>query len=230
MFYSQEITQDILHLNKEDSRHCITVLRKKAGDTIQIVDGKGGVYTVQITLANPKKCAFEIVEKIEKERSPKQHLHLAIAPTKNINRFEWFLEKATEIGISEITPILTYHSERKVIKLERLNKIVLAAMKQSERAYLPQLNELRTWKQFLQEETSPDTYKAIACMTEKSTHLFNNYSGGNALILIGPEGGFSLQEIEEAQAQHFQTVTLGSSRLRSETAGIVACQILNLKD
>ena len=236
LFYAPNIQTQIQDTNKvldkSDSLHCVKVLRKQVGDTIHLIDGKGGFYTATITNANPKKCSFQIVEQQLEYKKRKQHLHIAIAPTKNINRLEWFLEKATEIGIDEITPILTFHSERKKINQERLEKILVSAMKQSLKAYLPQLNPLTKWKDFLKQINAAATqtnYKAIACMTEQSNHLFTDYTEGNALLLIGPEGGFSTQEIEQAQEAGFAPVTLGDNRLRTETAGVVACQMIGLK-
>lgn len=238
LFYAPNI-QDNNILDKSDSLHCIKVLRKQIGDTIHLIDGKGGFYKAIITDDNPKKCHFQITAQQLEYNKRKHHLHIAIAPTKNINRFEWFLEKATEIGIDEITPILTFHSERKKINHERLEKILISAMKQSLKAYLPQLNPLTKWKDFLKQTNASDTsdsqtdsaidYKAIACMTEQSNHLFEDYKSGNASLLIGPEGGFSTKEIEQAQANGFAPVTLGNNRLRTETAGVVACQMIGLK-
>jgi len=228
LFYASEIKLEGNNLDKTDSGHCVKVLRKSAGNTIHIVDGKGTLYEAEIMNGNPNKCSYKIVGKTEAYQKSEKYLHLAIAPTKNINRFEWFMEKATEIGINEITPIVTYHSERKKINEERLNKILISAMKQSLKAYLPKLNPLVKWKQFLKDQAERNyDFKGIACMTEKSRHFTETNKGQNALVLIGPEGGFSEQEIAEATASDCISVTLGASRLRTETAGIVACTLFH---
>ena len=226
LFYAENIRDGKLVLDKTDSGHCIKVLRKKLGDEIHLVDGKGMMFTAKIVDANHNKCKYEIIAEQKGGGLREKYLHVAIAPTKNISRFEWFLEKATEIGIEEITPILTYHSERKTIKEDRLNKILISAMKQSLKAKLPKLNSLMKWKPFLQEESwSTYDFKGIACMTEKSTLFKEQRLGQNTLVVIGPEGGFSDLEIEEAVKQNFTPVTLGESRLRTETAGIVVCSL-----
>jgi len=226
LFYAENIREGKFVLDKTDSGHCIKVLRKKAGDEIHLADGKGMLFTAKIVDANHNKCKYEIITEQEGFGVREKYLHVAISPTKNINRFEWFLEKATEIGIEEITPILTYHSERKTIKEDRLNKILISAMKQSLKAKLPKLNPLMKWKSFLQEESwSTYDFKGIACMVEKSTSFKKQAFGQNTLVVIGPEGGFSDLEIEEAVAQNFTPVTLGESRLRTETAGIVVCSL-----
>ncbi len=232
LFYSPEITNGDHVLDKMDSRHCLTVLRKKEGDFINIVDGKGGFYNCQIIDANPKRCAFEIVQKESEFAKLPYQLHIAIAPTKSIDRFEFFLEKATEFGITEITPIMTFHSERKVIKPERLQKILVSAMKQSVKAYLPILNPMVKWKDFVKQQAGNDQndYQGIACLSENTVDFFQDYKGGNATVLIGPEGGFSNQEIEEAVAIHFKKVSLGKSRLRTETAGIAVCNIVQVQN
>ncbi len=228
LFYTADILDGKCVLDKTDSGHCIKVLRKKTGDEIHLVDGKGTMYTAKIVDANHNKCKYEIISEKEGFGVREKWLHIAMAPTKNIGRFEWFLEKATEIGIEEITPILTYHSERKVIKEDRLTKILISGMKQSLKAKLPKLNPLLKWKEFLQEEAwSTYDFKGIACMTEKSSSLKTQELGQNALVLIGPEGGFSDLEIQEATEAGFKPVTLGESRLRTETAGIVVCSLFN---
>jgi len=228
LFYAPQILQNQLLLDKVDAQHCLKVLRKKEGDLLHLIDGQGGLYEVRLTSTNPKKCAFDIVKTTPNFGKRDKHIHIAIAPTKNISRLEWFLEKATEIGIEEITPILCHHSERKIIKPERLEKILIAAMKQSLKAYLPQLNPLTKFQNFVASQQDNADFKAIACMTEKENHLQNLYMGGNAVVMIGPEGGFSEKEISMAVAQNFKVVTLGTSRLRTETAGMVATLLASL--
>jgi len=226
LFYAADIRDGKPVLDKTDSGHCIKVLRKKLGDEIHLIDGKGTMFTAKIVDANHNKCKYEVIAEQEGFGIREKYLHVAISPTKNISRFEWFLEKAVEIGVEEITPILTYHSERKVLNEERLTKILISAMKQSLKAKLPKLNPLMKWKSFLQEESwSTYDFRGIACMTEKSASFTNQKLGQNALVVIGPEGGFSDLEIEEAVEQNFTPVTLGKSRLRTETAGIVVCSL-----
>ena len=229
LFYAPQILQNQLLLDKVDAQHCLKVLRKKEGDLLHLIDGQGGLYEVRLTSANPKKCTFDIVKTTPHFGKRNKHIHIAIAPTKNISRLEWFLEKATEIGIEEITPILCHHSERKIIKPERLEKILVAAMKQSLKAYLPKLNPLTKFQDFVASQQDDTDFKAIACMTEKENHLQNLYKGGNVVVMIGPEGGFSEKEISMAVAQNFKAATLGTSRLRTETAGMVATLLTSLE-
>ena len=228
LFYVPNISGDKVVLNDVESKHAVRVLRLNEGTAVELVDGAGGFYTAEITDANPKKCKLAITE-IQKDFGKKNfRLHMAVAPTKNIDRFEWFLEKATEIGIDEITPLLCEHSERKVIKPERLEKILISAMKQSLKAYLPKLNELTTFKNFISETTEMQKFIAHCYDGEKS-HLKNAITThSNALVLIGPEGDFSPEEVGLAFAGGFTAVSLGNARLRTETAGIVACHIVNL--
>lgn len=208
--------------DKIESRHIIRVLRKKEGDVLYITNGKGFLFTSEIINANDKKCTVTIVDIKEKENQLVYNLHIAIAPTKNNQRFEWFLEKATEIGISEITPIICEHSERKVIKEERLEKVVIAAMKQSKRFFLPKLNKAISFKNFIKTDTKGNKFMAHCVETDKQSLKNNLKKKGNTIILIGPEGDFSLTEISLALSSNFVPVSLGNSRLRTETAGIVA--------
>jgi 16S rRNA (uracil1498-N3)-methyltransferase len=228
LFYTPDISENIYTLNEIESKHCIKVLRLGTNDTIQLIDGKGGFYNAKITEPNPKRCTVEIT-KTQKEFGKRNHyLHIAIAPTKNIDRFEWFLEKATEIGIDEITPILCEHSERKAIKPERLEKIIISAVKQSLKGYKPKLNELTNLDDFLKMNFKENKFIAHCEETNKIL-LKNNYNkGSNAIILIGPEGDFSPQEITLAKDNNFLEISLGESRLRTETAGVVACHTINL--
>jgi len=228
LFYIPEIKGSKVLLSPEESRHAVKVLRLSQGDAIQIVDGKGGFYQAEINDPNPKKCAINIRETNKKFGKRDFYLHLAIAPTKNIDRFEWFLEKATEIGVDEISPLISEHSERRVIKPERLEKILVAAMKQSVKAYLPKLNELKTFQDFMKQKFSGE--KFIAHCNESNKRHFRNLvkPKQQTLVLIGPEGDFSAGEVELATRNGFTEITLGKSRLRTETAGIIACHIVNL--
>jgi len=228
LFYLPEIKASTVALDPDESKHAVKVLRLTGGDRVQIVDGSGGFYEAEVLDAHPKKCTLAIV-KTQKEFGKKDfHLHIAIAPTKNIDRFEWFLEKCTEIGIDEITPILSEHSERKVIKPERLEKILVSAMKQSVKAYLPKLNELTTFKDFIKQEF-PGKKFIGHCIEGEKPHLKNMVNAGDdVVILIGPEGDFSPEEATAAIASGFSEISLGDARLRTETAGVVACHIVNL--
>lgn len=226
LFYNPSVTKNSKEVtfDKEESRHIIKVLRMHEGDTFKITNGSGTFFDAQIISANPKQCLAKILSEENQPPLP-YHLHLAVAPTKLNDRYEWFLEKATEIGISEITPIICDHSERKVIKPERYAKIVQSAMKQSLKAQLPTLNEAVSFKEFINSEKKSDGLKCIAhCEeTEKQSLKSVLLPKKKVLILIGPEGDFSPDEIELAKEAGFLPVTLGDSRLRTETAAIVAC-------
>ena len=226
LFYLENPKDEII-LSAEESKHATKVLRKKEGDILNFTDGNGGFYKAEITLADSRKCRLKIVSSDQKEKQHNYHLHIAIAPTKNMDRFEWFLEKATEIGIDEITPIICDHSERKVIKHERCNRILLSAMKQSLNFHLPKLNEPISLTNFL--KSNVDGAKYIAhCEDGKKHDLKTVRKTEKTLILIGPEGDFSPPEIEMALQNQFKAISLGTSRLRTETAGIVAVHTINM--
>jgi len=228
IFYAPDISGNLYTLNEDESKHCIRVLRLDVGDEITIVDGNGGLFKTRIVQPEPKRCQVEVYETIHEFEKRNHYLHIAIAPTKNIERFEWFLEKATEIGIDEITPLLCEHSERKVVNKERLEKIIVSAMKQSIKAYLPKLNQMVPYKQFIQAKNEGDLFIAH-CYKKELTHLKNEVKlNQKSTILIGPEGDFSPEEVSMALQHCYEEISLGSSRLRTETAGIVACHITNL--
>ena len=210
-------------LPEEESLHAVKVLRLQSGDAITVVDGVGGYYEAQITRPHPKHCEFEIVKSIAGFGKRDYKLHIAIAPTKNIERLEWFIEKATEIGIDEITPIICRFSERKVIKADRLEKIIVSAAKQSVKAYFPKLNPLCTFDELLKSHKA--SQKFIAHCYDEDKKLLQNeiQKSSDILILIGPEGDFSKEEVQKALTTGFVPVSLGDSRLRTETAGVVAC-------
>ena len=226
LFYSEQLTEETENYTfpREESKHIIKVLRKRQGDSIYITNGKGFLFTSQIINDNPNKCTVAITEQ-EYHKPRSYNLHIAIAPTKLNDRFEWFLEKATEIGITEITPLLCDHSERKTIKWERYNKILQSALKQSLQYHLPILNPLTSFKDFLEKADSSNTLKCIAhCEEGKKETINATFLDKNHItILIGPEGDFSSQEIKNAIAQEYQEITLGTTRLRTETAGLLAC-------
>ena len=210
-------------LPEEESQHAVKVLRLQVGEEIAVVDGVGGFYTARITNPHPKHCGFEITEVKSGFGKHDYKLHIAIAPTKNIERLEWFIEKSTEIGIDEITPVVCRFSERKMVKEERLQKIIVAAAKQSLKAYFPKLNPLTTFDELMKNHQA--SQKFIAHCYEEDKKLFQKEikPSSDVLILIGPEGDFSKEEVQKAISLGFVPVSLGNSRLRTETAGVVAC-------
>jgi len=224
LFYNPELDNSFkqFFFSTEESKHIIKVLRKKAGDVLHITNGKGYVFEAKILDDNPKKCKGQIIS--EEKTIPRLHtLHIAMAPTKMNDRFEWFLEKATEIGINEITPILCEHSERKVIKQERLEKVLQSAMKQSLQTYLPKLNPLTPLEDFLALDQGELKFIAHCHKDEKVELKRGIQADKDVVILIGPEGDFSKDEVKMAQNKGFYPVSLGRNRLRTETAGLVAC-------
>jgi len=227
-FFCEQI--DDLQLSKEEAHHAAKVLRLNQGDIINVIDGKGKFVICEITSITKNELHFSIIEQREQDQ-PKTKLHIAIAPTKSNERIEFFLEKAVEIGISEITPILSSNSERKQIKIERWNKIIVSAAKQSNNLHFPKLNELTKLSSFFTNLAADNSKKLIAHCEEDEmkNELKNEISGHNDFcILIGPEGDFSAEEIILAKSNHFKPVSLGKTRLRTETAGIVACHTVNL--
>nr|WP_320119125.1 16S rRNA (uracil(1498)-N(3))-methyltransferase [uncultured Marinifilum sp.] len=230
LFYTPDIQNQYYQLNEVESKHCIRVLRLQVDDTIHLIDGKGNLYIAKIIDAHPKRCTVECIETHTEFGKLDYNLHIAIAPTKNIDRTEWFLEKCTEIGISEFTPLLCTHSERKVVKHERLFKVVTSAVKQSLKAYHPVLNKLTKFSDLVSSKFDGDKYIAH-CYPGEKTHLKQLCQAkSKCLILIGPEGDFSQEEVELAKANGFKEISLGDSRLRTETAGVVACNIVNLSN
>jgi 16S rRNA (uracil1498-N3)-methyltransferase len=229
LFYNPNITKDTKQLtfDKTESRHIVRVLRKKIGDQLFITNGNGLLFNSEISIANDKKCLVIITNTDKKPKPWSYYLHIAIAPTKNIDRFEWFLEKATEIGIDEITPLLCDHSERKVVKTERLEKIIESAMKQSLKFHLPKLNPSTKFSDFIKKSFDSNLYIAHCEKTDKQTIKSVLLPNQKTIILIGPEGDFSISEIERAIQQNFTPITLGESRLRTETAGVVATQMVS---
>ena len=224
LFYNPDIdeTTETFSFDKEESRHIIKVLRKKDSDILHVTNGLGLVFETEITLASDNKCIVEVLS-IKKSPEPKFRLHLAVAPTKMNDRFEWFLEKATEIGIQEITPIFCDRSERKVVNKERFEKIILSAMKQSNETYLPKLNEAISFKEFIKQKNEGLQLIAHCEETNKKSLKEVLKPNENVTVLIGPEGDFSEKEIALAIENNFQPVMLGNTRLRTETAAVVAC-------
>lgn len=224
LFYNPNIdeTTETFSFDKEESRHIIKVLRKKDADILHVTNGLGLLFETKITLASDNKCIVEVLS-IQKAPEPKFSLHLAVAPTKMNDRFEWFLEKATEIGIQEITPIFCDRSERKVINAERFEKIILSAMKQSNETFLPKLNPAISFKEFVKQKNKGLQFIAHCEETDKKSLKQALKPNENVTLLIGPEGDFSEKEIALAIENNFQPVTLGNTRLRTETAAVVAC-------
>lgn len=224
LFFNPNIdeTTQSFSFDKEESRHIIKVLRKKDSDILQVTNGSGLLFETQITLASDNKCTVEVIS-ITNAEKPKFHLHLAVAPTKMNDRFEWFLEKATEIGIQEITPIFCDRSERKVINRDRFEKIILSAMKQCNETFLPKLNEAISFKEFIKQQNKGLQLIAHCEETDKKSLKEVLKPNEDVTILIGPEGDFSEKEIALALENNYKPVALGNTRLRTETAAVVAC-------
>ncbi|GHT05075.1 ribosomal RNA small subunit methyltransferase E [Bacteroidia bacterium] len=227
LFYAPDIATGFT-LPETESQHCVRVLRKQIGDLIDITDGQGHFYKAEITDAHPKHCAVNIVE--TRLQPPLWHtrIEIAIAPTKNLDRIEWFAEKATEIGIDKITLLKTHHSERKDVKVDRIHKILIAAMKQSMKARVPELQEMTAFKHFVKQPFDGQKYIAHCNSGDKQLLSTIYTKGDNTLILIGPEGDFSDDEVAEAIKNGFQPISLGESRLRTETAALYALQTVHI--
>ncbi len=228
LFYHPDITEETndLHFSKEESHHIANVLRKQVGDLVYITNGKGQLFRVVITEVTRKRCVARI-EKTEDKEAKGYRIHLAVAPTKMNDRYEWFLEKATEIGIDEITPIICKHSERKVIKPARLHKVIQSAMKQSLQCYLPVLNDAISFSDFIK-TTIPGKQFIAHCESGSQRVSIKNLikPGEDIVVLIGPEGDFSNDEIKLALQQGYKAVSLGKNRLRTETAAVAACHAI----
>jgi 16S rRNA (uracil1498-N3)-methyltransferase len=229
LFYQPHLSEGHLQLDEDESHHAIKVLRHQPGDEISVTDGKGTLYFCAIESIAKKMCSLKII-RTERRPRPAHNIHIALAPTKSADRLEWFVEKATEIGIQEITFIQTQRSERPKINLERMNKAAIAAIKQSGQVWLPAIHDLTEFKGIL---SSLAEQKFIAYV-EKSKpidHLFHEAKKKcRYLVLIGPEGDFADSEIEMAISNGFASISLGINTLRTETAALVACQALNLSN
>jgi len=228
LFYVPGISGSEIILDETESKHAVKVLRLGKGDRILCTDGAGGFYTASITDANPKHCRLNVIESKQQAGKRNYYIHIAIAPTKNNERLEWFLEKATEIGIDEVSLLLCDNSERRKVKTDRLEKVGISAMKQSMKAYLPKLNEPVPFNEFITGSNAGQKFIAH-CRENNLPHLKNLVQiEKSVLLMIGPEGDFSVNEIENANQHGFESISLGDSRLRTETAGIVSCHIVNL--
>jgi 16S rRNA (uracil1498-N3)-methyltransferase len=228
LFYAPDLNFQTKYyiFDKDESRHISKVLRKKVGEKLFLTNGKGLFFEAEITDDNPKKTQISILT-VEKKEKRNYKLHIAIAPTKSNERFEWFLEKATELGIDEITPLVTTRSERKKIKTERYQKILIAAMKQSLQTYLPLLHPLTTWDDFIQKDLSEPVKLMAYCQSDKPITDYVE-KDKDVLVLIGPEGGFSDVELANATKKGFIPVMLSENRLRTETAGLISVMAIHL--
>jgi len=229
IFYAPDIKKDNYTFSEDESKHIIRVLRLKSGEFVNIIDGIGNFYLAKIISENPKKCQVEIqsVKKGYKKRD--FSLTIAIAPTKNNDRFEWFCEKATEIGIDKIVPLISFQSERRNIKADRFKKKIISAVKQSVKAYVPEFTEIVKFQDLITQDFEGRKFIAHCNKEVKEIkHLKNIYKKSeNVLILIGPKGDFSVAEVEQAIKNGFEEITISKSRLRTETAGIVTAEIIN---
>lgn len=230
IFYTPDISAGAASytLSEEESKHCIRVLRLQVEDMVTLVDGKGGLYTARITDPHPKKTVLLIVDAQQLYGKRNHYLHIAVAPTKNIERIEWFLEKATEIGIDEVSLTLCQRSERKDAKVERLDKIISSAVKQSLKAYHPVLNPVQQLGKLINQQFDGQKFIAHCLPGDDKLSLSSQLqAGGRCIILIGPEGDFTEKEIADALQNGFKPITLGNSRLRTETAALEACFEVN---
>ena len=229
LFYNSEITSQTTQItfDKIESKHIVRVLRKQINDTLKITNGKGFLFDVKIIIASDKKCLAEVTHFEEKSKPWNYYLHIAIAPTKSNDRIEWFLEKATEIGVDEITPIICSNSERRIVKLERFDKIIQSAMKQSLKFTLPKLNKPIKLNDFLKQDL--DGQVCIAHCEEQEKTLLQSVvkPSEKTTILIGPEGDFSSEEIKKCISKNMTPISLGESRLRTETAALVAVNTIS---
>ena len=239
LFFCKDISAGALTLDREESNHCVKVLRHRKGDEINIVDGASTLYRCVIVDDDPKGVVFEIRDRVEGYGSHPYHLHMAVAPPKNIDRFEWFAEKATEIGVDEITPLFGEYSERKVFKPERVERLLIAAAKQSHKGAVPELHEAAKVRDFIAASAGSDALKLICYCDETEAlgrakisvreALRGLESGREVIIMIGPEGDFSRSEMVAAISAGWQPVSLGESRLRIETAALTAVAAVYLK-
>lgn len=228
LFYQPGIPDGILYLDVDESRHCVRVLRRKAGEVIHLTDGQGYFYDAVIITPDPSQCSFEI--RNQTPAPEREHfIHIAISPTKNADRIEWFVEKATEIGIDRITLMDCKYTERTFVKTERLKKVAISAMKQSIKARLPSIEDhVLQYTEVVERSQEKEKYIAYVDATNP-LHLKDAVrKGTSCCVLIGPEGDFSLEELRTAMEFDFRKVSLGPSRLRTETAGVVACHLVNL--
>ncbi len=229
LFFIPQIDQEIIDLPAEEARHAVQVLRKRVGDELDIVDGKGGWYRGLITEVSKRSCTVQLTQTRQESQRAAYHLTMAVSPTKSNDRFEWFLEKATEIGVDTIIPLQCSRTERPKVRIDRYEKVLVSAMKQSLQAWLPELKELTPFAKVIQQFREDQATFIGWCNEEVKSPLVDNYQAPtNVLILIGPEGDFTDEEVQTARAQGSQPITLGPTRLRTETAALVATQSIAL--
>ncbi|MBF1460882.1 MAG: 16S rRNA (uracil(1498)-N(3))-methyltransferase [Prevotella pallens] len=230
-FYVPNATEDN-ELPTDEAIHAIRVLRLKIGDDIFLIDGKGTFYEAVVTLANSKHCLYKITQTLVQNKTWKGHIHLAIAPTKDISRIEWLVEKATEIGFDEISFLNCQFSERKNLRIDRIERIVISAMKQSRKAWKPIVNNMLSFEDFMQKEVTGQKFICHCYNEIEKKDFFSNINNSGLFeditVLIGPEGDFSINEVHQALQQQYKSTTLGNSRLRTETAGLAAVLMANL--
>lgn len=223
-----EINNGSALLTEEESWHCAKVLRKKPGEIVRVIDGKGGFAQAKLELVSEKQTTAKILGELAKQQRRGYYLHVAIAPTKQIDRIEWMIEKMVEVGIDEISFLECTNSERRVIKTERIKKIVESAVKQSLQALIPKVNEMLTLKQFTLSNTANQKFIAHCFDTPKKEIKTIDFKNKSSVILIGPEGDFTEKEVQMCTNQNFEAISLGTTRLRSETAGLYACQAVSI--
>jgi len=223
IFYAPGLIGVQFPLNEEESLHLSRVLRLKLGETVRLLDGVGGLFEGEIQLVHQKNSVIGNIRSIENQTKRPYYLHIAIAPTKMMERFEWFLEKATEIGIDEVTPIITARTERSILKMPRMEKLVQAAMKQSMNAFHPKINAPASFSEFLKKGLTTTGFIAHCIPIEKPLLVNAMGTPEKLVLLIGPEGDFTPDEVQKAEALGYKPVSLGASRLRAETAGVVGC-------
>lgn len=228
LFFANHFAGNKITLDESESFHCISVLRHNEGHVIKLIDGKGFFYEGKIISANKKKCEVEIIRSLPDENKRDYYLHIAISPLKNADRFEWFLEKAAEIGVDEITPLICHRTEKKKVNHERCNKILIASIKQSVKATLPVLNKEVVFDELVRQNSSAEKFIAHCLESPKKQILEIKGNKKNILFLIGPEGDFTEEEIQRAAQNKFSSVSLGKSRLRTETAAIYICAALSM--
>lgn len=227
IFYSPEI-ETLNELSEEESLHCQRVLRLGIGDEIMITDGKGSYFRSVISAIEKKRCKVDVLERIPWVKTWRNRIHIAIAPTKNIDRVEWLVEKMAEVGFDELTFLDCRYSERHIVKMERIEKILVSAIKQSQKALLPKVNAMVAFSDFIASEHVGKKYIAHCHDGEKIFLPEINLNDEEVLVMIGPEGDFSVDEVNNAVKAGYVPISLGASRLRTETAALVACVIVNM--
>ncbi len=227
-FYAPDIAETF-SLPEDEAKHCLRVLRHKCGDIIEVIDGKGNRHQCRIVNDNPRKMEVEIIETIREKPAWDTFITIAVAPTKNMDRMEWLIEKLTEIGVNRFVPLLCRHSERKDMKTDRLQRIAISAMKQSLKATLPEILPMTSFSDFITSDKSESRFIAYCDPTIPRKLLAKEYKGANSVsILIGPEGDFDIAEIRNALDSGIDPVTLGDNRLRTETAALSACDTIHI--